>query len=96
MGSRLRFAMRARKNSEFHQTAPLKRLRIRQLRLVSAVMMSERFSEGWVWFTTMRKAHYMRDGRSLCGKWNSRGAFPHHEVRRHSADDCKTCTRKLG
>lgn len=29
-------------------------------------------SEGWTWLFNATKFHYIRDGRSLCGRW---GAF---------------------
>ncbi len=52
--------------------------------------------EGWVFAHYMRKAHYQRNGRTLCGKY---GAFPAAALEPDTGvvgpDDCAACRRKL-
>jgi hypothetical protein len=51
--------------------------------------------EGW-WFPGLsRKAHYFREGRSLCGKWGTFGQQPLTPDTHKSPDDCAACRRKL-
>lgn len=51
--------------------------------------------EGWVYPNyDCRKRHYIRKGRSLCGKWGVLGlkeADIHHDYRK----DCRECLKKL-
>jgi len=50
--------------------------------------------EGW-WFPGLaRKAHYFRDGRSLCGSWGTFGRPTLEPDDRESVDDCVQCRRK--
>lgn len=54
-------------------------------------------SEGWGFPTSARKAHYFRDGRSLCGRY---GWFVADNDRlepdtKPSRDDCAGCRAKL-
>lgn len=50
--------------------------------------------EGWGWPSNSRKAHYFRDGRSLCRRW---GWFSERleQPAFSSPDDCAECTRRL-
>ena len=50
--------------------------------------------EGWVWFVNSRKAHYVRDGRSLCGGWVYLGRS-FEQGNDDSPDNCAACKRKL-
>lgn len=53
-------------------------------------------NEGWGFTATSRKAHYFRDGRSLCGKWWFRDPrAPLEPDDRPSPDDCVACRREL-
>ena len=49
-------------------------------------------TEGWGWPLLIRKAHYFRDGTSLCRKWMYMGKLE-NDVKK-SPDDCKQCQRK--
>lgn len=52
--------------------------------------------EGWGFTGTSRKAHYFRDGRSLCGKWGfRRSSAPHEPDTGPSPDDCAACRKAL-
>lgn len=56
--------------------------------------MSEELTEGWVFLSNSKKAHYFREGRSLCRKWGYMGnAYEADEF--ESADDCKDCRSRL-
>ena len=48
--------------------------------------------EGWGWPLNSRKAHYFREGRSLCHKWMFLGEPTENQGER-SPDDCKACSR---
>lgn len=59
-------------------------------------------SEGWA-DVGGRKWHYLRDGRSLCGKWMTGGVFGSAKIYdadqgpladKPSATDCAACWRK--
>lgn len=55
----------------------------------------EGLKEGWFWPENSRKAHYMRECRSLCGKW---GCFSYNLLEAGTyadSDSCKECSRKL-
>lgn len=53
-------------------------------------------AEGWIFTQSMRKAHYQRDGRTLCGKY---GLYPASALTpddgQPNSDDCTACRRKL-
>lgn len=52
--------------------------------------------EGWWWPLNSKKAHYMVQGRSLCGRWLKLGNSSMLELGNHdSLDNCVTCRRKL-
>jgi len=51
-------------------------------------------SEGWVWALNWRKAHYIKDSRSLCGKWLYLGKNL-EQGKDDSPDNCALCRRKL-
>jgi hypothetical protein len=50
--------------------------------------------EGWVCLTNANKYHYIRDARSLCGKWGYFGNIFDADTF-ESPDDCKSCRAKL-
>ncbi|MCW8128938.1 MAG: hypothetical protein KIS92_01010 [Planctomycetota bacterium] len=50
-------------------------------------------SEGWFFPINSRKAHFFRNGRSLCGKWGYLGdKFDSDDLA--SPDDCTQCKKK--
>ncbi len=52
--------------------------------------------EGWWWPSNAGKAHYMRNGRSLCGRWGTMFANPRLEQGNdNSRDNCAACKRKV-
>lgn len=52
--------------------------------------------EGWGFTGTSRKAHYFREGMSLCGKWGFRSPnAPLEPDNGPSRDDCVACRRAL-
>ena len=51
--------------------------------------------EGWVFLHNARKAHYIVEGQSLCGKWMYLGTTGLELPDESSPDDCVICTRKL-
>ncbi len=56
--------------------------------------MNNQENEGWVFLVNSKKAHYFRNGRSLCKKWGYMGnTFEKDEF--ESPDDCKDCRRRL-
>lgn len=50
--------------------------------------------EGWVCLANSNKYHYIRDSRSLCGKWMYLGNIFYADEF-ESPDDCKSCRNKL-
>lgn len=54
--------------------------------------MSDPHAEGWAFCLNWRKAHYVRNARSLCGKWMYLGGLFEQDNSR-SPDDCTTCRR---
>lgn len=52
--------------------------------------------EGWGFTGNSTKAHYFRDGTSLCGRWGFRSSnAPHEPDTGVSPDDCVGCRRAL-
>lgn len=49
--------------------------------------------EGWGFAINWRKAHYIVDGRSLCGKWLYFGTL--EQGKDKSPDNCLACVRRL-
>lgn len=60
-------------------------------------VMSERdVVGGWGFTARSTKAHYFRDGTSLCRKWGFRvSTAPHEPDKGPSPDDCLACRRVL-
>lgn len=56
--------------------------------------MAEKPKEGWVWALNWRKAHYVKNSRSLCGNWLYLGTL-FEQGNDNSADNCAACKRKL-
>jgi hypothetical protein len=50
-------------------------------------------NEGWGWPIRTKKAHYFKNGVSLCGKWGFGGAV--EQSNDNSPDNCKACRKKL-
>ncbi len=50
--------------------------------------------EGWGWPTLAKKAHYFRNGHSLCGRWGGLRLDLQEETYA-LPDDCAPCRRKL-
>jgi len=48
-------------------------------------------TEGWVLLDNSRRAHYFRDGMSLCGKWAYLGTVYEEDTGVGSPDDCRRC-----
>lgn len=57
--------------------------------------MPEVLKEGWTWIVGAAKWHYMRNGRSLCGKWMLLGKPELEQGNDSSPDNCVACRRKL-
>jgi len=55
-------------------------------------------SEGWGFLSNAKRAHYLRDGRSLCRKWLVLSAPEWVRTQERAAapgpDDCKACWKK--
>jgi len=56
--------------------------------------MTEEPKEGWAWALNWRKAHYIVNGRSLCGHWMYLGNKL-EQGKDNSPDNCVSCKRKL-
>lgn len=54
----------------------------------------KKVSEGWGFLVNSRKAHYFRDGRSLCRRWMCFSLSDLEQDDKKSPDDCKACRRK--
>lgn len=51
--------------------------------------------QGWWWPLNSRKAHYMVEGRSLCGRWMCFGTPSELDDDKHdSPDNCAECRRR--
>ena len=50
--------------------------------------------EGWAWPRRGRRAHYFRDGRSLCGRWSSWPSSYAQNQELGSLDHCAKCARR--
>ena len=48
--------------------------------------------QGWTWVLGSRKWHYIRNGRSLCYRWDVPGDVLEDNLH-NSPDNCKTCRR---
>ena len=56
-------------------------------------MSRELIDEGWNWLHNSNKAHYFRNGTSLCGRWLYLGKnFEHGND--NSLDNCSSCKKK--
>ena len=51
--------------------------------------------EGWAWPGLARKAHYFRQGRSLCERWLYTGELVRNQAMTLSYEDCGKCWEKL-
>lgn len=55
--------------------------------------------EGWWYPMNSRKAHYMVDNRSLCGRWGAWTNLPQDvllpDTNSAGPDDCAECGRRL-
>lgn len=53
-------------------------------------------SEGWAWPMLASRAHFFREGRSLCGNWLFTGELSEGQElgEKPRKDDCKSCWRK--
>lgn len=49
--------------------------------------------KGWGFPWNSKKAHYFREGRSLCGKWGYFGAL--HDDESYPDIRCQACAKKL-
>jgi hypothetical protein len=52
-------------------------------------------TEGWAWPANSRKAHYFREGRSLCSRWMILYPPDQGTDGDHGPDDCKACWKKI-
>jgi hypothetical protein len=52
-------------------------------------------AEGWAWPMLAKKAHYFRDGRSICGRWLFAGDPTQNQNMSRSPDDCAACWKLL-
>jgi hypothetical protein len=52
-------------------------------------------AEGWAFIIGSTKWHYMRDHRSICGKWMVLGNPEVEQGNDASPDNCKACRTKL-
>jgi hypothetical protein len=50
--------------------------------------------EGWGFPMLSKKAHFFRNGISVCGRWMFMGKLD-AETGVRSPDDCKACTKKV-
>lgn len=50
--------------------------------------------EGWTWLLGVKKEHYFREGRSLCGRWMCFGQDLSPEPPRMPGETCLTCLRR--
>jgi len=59
--------------------------------------MTERryYCEGWCWPMRTRKAHYFREGRSLCGWWQFVDKVKEPDVCGPNGPRCKECRQEL-
>jgi hypothetical protein len=48
-------------------------------------------AEGWWWPIRAHRAHYFREGRSLCGRWISLAVDPLHDEPSAWSDACNWC-----
>ena len=51
--------------------------------------------EGWTWLIGANKWHYMRNKKSLCGKWFTLGKPELEQGNNNSLDNCQACRKKL-
>ena len=51
--------------------------------------------EGWTWLWNVKKWHYFREGRSLCGKYLLMGSGELDQGNDNSPSNCKSCCKKL-
>lgn len=49
---------------------------------------------GWLLMYNTRFAHYMIDGRSLCGRWMALTDVGLEDDKHESPDNCKACMKK--
>jgi hypothetical protein len=61
---------------------------------VKPVLLINQSKEGWVWFLNSKKAHYVREGRALCGRWMYLGST-FEQGNDDSVDNCAECRRRL-
>lgn len=52
-------------------------------------------AEGWTWLIGTAKWHYLRNGKSLCGKWGVVGKPTLEQGNNNSPDNCNMCRKKL-
>jgi hypothetical protein len=52
-------------------------------------------TEGWTWLIGSPRWHYMRENRSLCGKWACFGKPTLEQGNDASPDNCAACRKKL-
>lgn len=52
-------------------------------------------TEGWVSLLNSKKFHYVRDGRTLCGKFLYLGGAFTPDAGWHNPDDCPKCSKSL-
>lgn len=55
----------------------------------------EDVQEGWWWPSNARKAHYMVNNRSLCGRWGSFASLTLKQGNDASRNNCAECKRRL-
>jgi len=56
--------------------------------------MSKELTEGWVWFINTRKAHYVKESKSLCRRYMYLGSS-FEQGKDDSPDNCSACKKKL-
>ena len=64
---------------------------------VGEKVMAEQVSEtreGWAFITNSPKWHYLRNGRSLCGKWMVLRTTYFEQGNENSRDNCAACRKK--
>jgi len=54
----------------------------------------EKVKEGWLWLENAKLRHYIKDGRSLCGKCGYWLSFYAIDVPNDSKNNCKSCAKK--
>lgn len=54
-------------------------------------------NEGWCWPVASRKAHYFKNGRSLCNRWMYFGQLDKNQKTGTAPgpDDCRECHSRL-